>query len=310
MVALVLVVATTLVSAALLSSYGSVQTTATVRQSIVFDGKEDNTPIEHEFEIFGGCCKCIKEIIKNRACIEGVVDLQTTYLPDGDGITTTIYQVTEFTTLVLENKNPNTWEIINDGTQATLTFQTMKTTFDYDFVATGLQPETEYTLLYYADYEDRMNNWGGDNPGAFIATFTTDGIGDILATSGSINLAMNLPSEPDANIAFHDYSGDPDNYYHAHGAKIWLVPSVDYDVNQLKVINWNPTAFLFETDLIGYSDCNIEVPCWLPPMLSEPITGNFVIPAETNIGLIFCYEFAINIVPNTYIITTEAISVV
>jgi hypothetical protein len=274
----------------------------------VFDGKEDNSAIEHSLEIAGGCCKCYKEVIKNRACIDGDVNFITTYNPGlwGDEITTTIYQVPATTTLVLENKDAN-WNIITDGIQATLTFQTVKTTFDYNFVATGLQTCTDYTLLYYADYEDRMNNWGGDNPGALIATFTTDGNGNILATSGSINLAMNLPSEPDANIAFHDYSGAPDNYNNAHGAKIWLVPSVDYDTSQLKVKNWNPTAFLFETDLIAYSDCNIEVPCWLAPMLGEVVVNPLTIPAGETIQLVICYNFAINIAPDTYIISTKAV---
>ena len=307
-----LAVAVTLVGASVLTSYGEQKVTATVKQSIVFDGKEDNSAVEHSFEIFGGCIKCIKEIIKNRACMKGVVDFQTTYSPGltDNEITTTIYQVPQFTTLILEDKDPTTWQPISNGIQATLTFETMKTTFDYEFNATGLQVNTGYVLIYYADFEDRYNNWGGNNPGALIGTFTTGESGNIPATSGSINLAMNLPSEPDANIAIHNYSGGDDNYEHAHGAKIWLVPLTDYNVGEKRVINWNPNNFLFETDLIGYSDCNIECPCWLAPMVGEPITGDLTIPAKTDIKLVFCYEFAINIVPYTYTISTNAVPVV
>lgn len=301
LVAMVLLVAATLVTATLLTSYGEVQTTATVKQSIVFDGQEDSTPIEQEFDVFGGCCKCIKEKIKNRACIEGTVDLQTTYSPNGDGITTTIYQVPQFTTLELENKDAG-WQIIVDGTQGTLVFETIKTTFDYTFDATGLTANTDYCLIYYAD------PWAGNNPGAWIGTFTSDGSG-VISTTGSKNLAMNLPSEPDENI-YTDHSVAPDNYDHAFGAKIWLVLATDYDTSTFEMTSWNPDDYLFETDLIGYSDCNIEVPYWLAPMLGNPITGDLVIPAKTNIGLVFCYNFAINIVPDIYVITTDAVPVI
>jgi len=288
-VAMCLIIATTLVTATLLTSYGSVQTTATVRQSIVFDGQEDNSPIEHEIDVFGGCCKCIKEKIKNRACVEGIVDLDTTYSPDGDGITTTIYQVPQFTTLALNNKDASWVEIDGDGIEGTLVFETMKTTFDYEFDATGLVADTDYSLIYYAD------PWAGDNPGAFIGTFTADGTGTI-STTGSVDLGMNLPSEPDEN--------------YLDGAKIWLVLACDYDINTQEMIAWNMDAYLFEHELVAYSDCNLECPCWLAPLLGEEITDNLVIPAQTNIGLVFCYNFAINIAPGIYTISTEAIPIV
>jgi len=288
-VALVLLVATTLVTATLLTSYGSVQTTATVSQAIVFDDREDNTPVEHDFEVFGGCIKCIKDKIINRACIEGTVDLQTTYSPDGDGITTTIYQVPEFTTLALNNKDASWVEIDGDGIEGTLVFETMSTEFNYEFDAIGLAVDTDYCLIYYAD------PWAGDNPGAWIGTFTSDGSG-VISVVGSKDLGMNLPSEPDAN--------------YLDGAKIWLVLASDYDTGTQEMIAWNMGDYLFEHELVAYSDCNIECPCWLAPLLGEEITCNLVIPSETTIGLVFCYEFAINIAPDNYVITTAAIPVV
>ena len=56
---------------------------------------------------------------------------------------------------------------------------------------------------------------------------------------------MDLPSPPDANIDVFDYSLAPDNYKHAHGAKIWLVPADFYDVLAHKVTTWDPASFLF-----------------------------------------------------------------
>ena len=276
-------------SAAILTSYGEVRTTATAKQSIVFDGKEDNTPVEHEFDVFGGCCKCIKEKIKNRACMEGIVDLDTTYSPDGDGITTTIYQVPEFTTLALNNKYSNWYEIDCDGIEGTLVFKTISLELEGTIDATGLIPNTEYSLIYYAD------PWAGNHPGAYIGSMTSDCDG-IISEAGSTDLGMNLPQEDDENYLL--------------GAKLWLVLAADYDEATCSMTAWNPDSYLFEHELIAYSDCNIEVPCWLAPLLGDPIVADLVIPAETNIGLVFCYDFAINIAPGTYIINTEAIPVI
>lgn len=301
-VAIAILMTTTLVSAAVLSHYGEIKTTATVSQSIVFDGKEDNSAIEHTFDIVGGCCKCYKEKIKNRACIDGDVDFVTTYSPGlwGDEITTTIYQVPAMTTLVLENKDAN-WAIIGgDGIEGTLVFETVKTTFDYTFEATGLAFSTDYSLIYYAD------PWGGNHPGALIATFTTDGTGVISSTSASVDLGMNLPTQPDDNIN-NNHGGDPDFYAHPYGAKIWLVPSADYDASTNEMIVWNPSTYLFETDLVTYSDCDIEVPCWLVPMLGTEVANPLTISAGEAIQLVICYNFAINIAPDTYTISTRAI---
>ena len=92
----------------------------------------------------------------------------------------------------------------------------------------GLDANTGYSLIYYAD------PYPGDNPGALIATGTTDGEG-IISMSGSAELNMDLPHPDDAN------SVPP-----CPGAKIWLVPSSGYDAANTKIIGWNPTKYLFE----------------------------------------------------------------
>jgi len=126
-------------------------------------------------------------------------------------------------------------------------------TFDFAFVSYSLEADTDYTLIYYADKEDRTVNWGGDNPGAVIASGTSDGTG-YLILSGSPDLGMSLPCPPDANISIYSYNGSPDYYTHAHGAKIWLVPTDCLTGGGLPVATWSPDRFLFETDLIVYVD--------------------------------------------------------
>jgi len=165
-------------------------------------------------------------------------------------------------TLMLENKDSSNWTVIEDGIQGTLVYYSSGPEFKFKFNATGLDNNTGYSLIYYADFDtgaDRFAVWGGNNPGALIANFTTDGSGDIPATWQSVELNMNLPCHPDANIDVYDYSGPPDNYTHAHGAKIWLVPSTDYSASACKVTTWAPDEFLFETDLIWYTDTGSSV---------------------------------------------------
>jgi len=157
-------------------------------------------------------------------------------------------------TLTLENKDNSTWLVISDDISGTLEYVSSANLFWYSFSATGLTASTEYSLIYYADTENRFVDWGGDNPGALIATFTTDASGNITPTAGSVDLNMDLPCSPDANAYFYDYTKSPDLYDHATGAKIWLVPTSAYDAGQRKVTAWTPSAFLFETDLIWYDD--------------------------------------------------------
>lgn len=164
--------------------------------------------------------------------------------------------------VTLENKN-SAWDIVgDDGISATIDFNASGEKFEWHAYGVAPMPETEYSLIYYADYTgDRFGDWGGDNPGAFIGAFMTaepNGVvGGTFDATGSIDLDMNLPCSPDANMAEHDYSGEPDFYAHAHGAKLWMVPSDDYDVGLKKVIAYNPANYLFETDLIEYDDTNI-----------------------------------------------------
>lgn len=157
--------------------------------------------------------------------------------------------------LVLENKDSDWKLILEDGIGATVTYNVAGPEICYDVVGTGLHSETEYILIYYADKPDRFVNWGGNNPGALIGTGTTDESGD-LSMSGVIDLNMNLPCEPDWNINPDPDYCETDGYDHCCGAKLWLVPSSDYA--EPEMIAWNPTTYLFETDLISYTDTDVS----------------------------------------------------
>ncbi len=314
-----LLVATVPVAGSLLTYYGQITATVDVHQSILVDGQDYSATINDviEEDAPGGEEFCFKHWLKNQMSVEGIAGLETYYHPDGDGIITTYYTMPETITLVLENKEigsgvcgAETWNIINDNMQATLTFDTVNPEFDYDFEATGLGMETEYALVYYADYDPRFNMWGGDNPGAIIEIFTTDQNG-YYSSSRSIDLGMNLPTEPDWNINptpdYCDCHNGHDDYVHCKGgAKIWIVPTSHLtNGDSLPMVSWDMSKYLFETDLITYFDCNIDT------LTSNYPIGEYGIPT-TEITLesgeekpfFICYGFDPLIKPMVYTIST------
>jgi hypothetical protein len=161
-------------------------------------------------------------------------------------IPVSVSAVTFDSSLTLDNKDTTTWARIADGKLGTLQYNASGATFSYSFSATGMENGVAYSLIYYA------NPYPGNNPGALIGVGTADGSGNVLI-SGSPNLGISLPTVPDSNMVT-SHAGAPDFYVHPYGAKIWLVPSACYDAGLKKVITWSPARFLFETDLITYTD--------------------------------------------------------
>ena len=197
--------------------------------------------------------------------------------------------------LTLENKDASWHPITGDGISGFLEYNATGLTFDFSFSATGLENSTKYSLIYYADKPDRFVDWGGNNPGALIANFTTDGSGAIAATAGSVELNMDLPCAPDANIAEISYCGAPDYYDHCYGAKIWLVPTEYLPPqwpNDGTWMSWNSTIvskILFETDLITYDDTgsSVSLTATVPDIVAisvNPTSINFgtLLPGSTS----------------------------
>jgi hypothetical protein len=130
--------------------------------------------------------------------------------------------------LYLVEKDPSNWTIIEDGAWGKMMFKN-GSSFNFVFNGHGLQTNTNYTLIYYAD------PWPGIN-GTDIGMGTSNIDGD-LHLMGSPDIG-DIPVDTDINF--------PD------GGKIWLVLSDDYDSDADEMVGWNPTEYLFEFDLIGY----------------------------------------------------------
>ena len=131
----------------------------------------------------------------------------------------------------LEPPDPeNPWPIVEGGAWGKMTYNLSGSTFNFVFNGHGLEPGTDYTLIYYPD------PW----PGTYLICLgsgTADGEGDVHI-EGSEDTG-DLPTVADT--------------VPLGGAKIWLVLSDDVDCGN-RMVGWNPTEYLFEGDVITFDD--------------------------------------------------------
>jgi len=292
-------------SAAILAIYTTMLGEGTVEQSVVFgNGDTSKTYTIGDSPAIAGNTYIENYNLLNRSETTAPIKFVTNQCMVGGGYCGDVdhdepgVETSYWSTLELTTKDTSTWAQDGDGI-ATLTYELAASSFNYKFEAEGLIASENYSLIYYADRQDRFTNWGGDNPGALIATFTADGSGKISEVTGSKNLAMNLPHINDWNaVADPDYCDDNnghDDYDLCRGAKIWLVPSDNYDEGTRKVDWANAEDYLYETDLITYDDTDTD---GVALYLGKGMLNFFV----KNV-------LAINLAPGDYKVRTEVIPV-
>jgi len=128
-------------------------------------------------------------------------------------------------------KDPETWEIIEGGPWGRMRFDLSGPEFDFVFNGHLLEPDRSYTLLYYPD------PWPGN--------------GLICLGEGMVKEEGDIHIKGQVNTGSLPAPGD-DNF--GHGAKIWLVSTADVDCDMQYMVGWNPTEYLFEYDLISFTD--------------------------------------------------------
>lgn len=135
-----------------------------------------------------------------------------------------------------DHTDPN-WPVIDDGAWGKMIYNTSGSALGFVFNGHLLEPENDYTLIYYPD------PWPGLGL-ICLGSDTADAEGNVhikgLVETGD------LPADYDDNAP----PADP------NGAKIWLVLSGDVecgDEEDPSMIGWSPAAYLFEYDLIKFN---------------------------------------------------------
>lgn len=119
------------------------------------------------------------------------------------------------------------WPIVEEGAWGKMKYNLEGPEFEFVFNGHGLEPGSDYTLIYYPD------PWPG-NGLICMGNGTADEEGNVHIKE-SVDTG-DLPAEGDEN----------------DGAKIWLVLSSDVDCEDAYMSGWNPTEYLFEYDLIDF----------------------------------------------------------
>ena len=129
--------------------------------------------------------------------------------------------------LYLYEKDPETWEIVEDGAWGKMIINKGK------FVFNGhkLENDTEYALICYQD------DWPGTGS-MLLGNVTSTGNGNVHM-NGTIDYEI-LPS--------YVYEIDGEE---VEGSKIWLVLADDFDETLTEMTAWNPSEYLFEFDLLN-----------------------------------------------------------
>lgn len=109
--------------------------------------------------------------------------------------------------------------------------------FEFAFIGENLEPNKDYTLIYYPD------PWPGKNL-VCLGSGKTNSKGKIkINDTKNKPITNSLPASGDANYNL--------------GAKIWLVLSEDI-VCGTEMINWKPASYLFEYNPIVFENEEVD----------------------------------------------------
>jgi len=227
---LALIVLAGLGSAGLLAYYGMITGTAIVEQSVKVDGKSVPDSLAISYDASGVAGSTVIEgphTLTNNANVEAPIIIETTYDPDGVGISTK-YTSEIILTEKIVDFSKDVWEIPGDAKTVKVGYTMVGDTFTAE-VTKGA--DENYVLIYYKDNSDRFNS-----PAKAILIEGVVG---------------NLPYEDDENIDEYDYCATGE-YKTCHGAKIWYVPATA--INGDGSLDWGRASeFFYETELIQYN---------------------------------------------------------
>lgn len=217
-----------LVSAAVLSVYGTITGTTEVHQSILVDGEEVPASLlltdagEVHTLLNNGDIEAGVEFTTDHSAVSYSNDWMNT-----DGMSTKYKGVLTLTEKVV-NFSADVWYAPANPETVTVEYTLVGDSFSAEVVS---GEKVGYMLVYYKDNSDRFNN-----PAQAILVEDVSG---------------NLPYATDGNADEYDYCATGE-YMTCHGAKLWYVPELAVDSRGN--INWSmASSFLYETELIQYN---------------------------------------------------------
>jgi hypothetical protein len=335
---LVTLVASVPASAALLTYYGVITTTATVEQSILLDGMTctgpngggcTSTADEIPEEAPGGEKFCFKHTLKNQMSIDGEVNLEEECMPDCDGITTTCLESADYSFGPEQAETYNNYK--EGGVPVEITVEDdgechVVWTFDFGVdddpsdghMAYGLVISTDGVhpafQVHDNDGTDSSYPWGthlysewGPEGTGYNGWHTGDtntpvsGIDWIEATGtrymngGDDGTGNDPTANPEAifTVAIDKCKlGVEDIYWAAHF-------SAGGFSNYGGLAKYPETWSQWSGDSAGTELAHIANECSDPFSIASGATEEFCL----------CYEFAENIMPGTYTITTNVVPV-
>ena len=161
----------------------------------------------------------------------------TAFADEGEGIGARCGQAgkSNIGHLYLYEKDPATWDIVEEPSWGKMKYNLSGDEFKFVFNGhdLDLDPEQSYSLIYYPD------PWPGE--------------GLIILGEGTVNEEGNVHIMGSIDTGDLPIPGDEND-----GAKIWLVLSEDLPEVNTQWTGWNPESYLFEYDLINFSDSGNE----------------------------------------------------
>jgi len=271
-------------SAAVISYFGKVQMTATVKQAVLLDGKDyEQMPITEEVEVAGGEQFCSCHWLQSQTSVPVNLEFETSITYDG-GITVEYYKYSELS--------------LSAG--------------DFNY----RDPAVPYVKLFSLKYVDGCFVWTIDLNGSLISGHWSTGAQVLVVTPSKIFTLGISPgvggnvykefvggtwSEPMTPPEGMETVGEPNDEHfeikipveYLCGGK-WAI-NIEASWPEHSGSYWAryPTTWEGWYDFTNLADFPVE-----------QITSPFTLAPGERLDFIICYKFAVNIKPGTYTITT------
>lgn len=289
-VAIAILLATTLVSATLIQHFGKVETTMTVTQSVMIDNQPYNTLIKHDIpNAEAGCCYCFEHEVTNNGCEAIALEFTEWGSPNLDGIEVMYKErcyLSQLNVDVLDGIADDSFKVYVDGTLVHTYSWSGNTAETWITHAIDLKP---FNMLCFGTHTVRIDStgpaWGSH---ATYGQVAVDGIslycGTLLCDSVDIG---NPTSETGHNLVSWGPI-EPANTGGNYGG-----------ITDCRVV-YEPAGSTFATvDLTcEFCECDCEKPELEMPFTLEP---------DETLEFCICYKLSMLLMPGTYTVQHKLI---